>query len=209
MSTILKALKKLEQDKLRKGEGRSEIAFDILKASPTSKRSTVLPLILSVSVFVFVAAAAIYFMTIPDWIGDTASIPPPPSEESAAVETSPKEVLETAPMVRPQTVPPEDAGIQTADGKTTVSSPEKAREPKQSVPNSRTDEEIITDSRWIVSGIAWQENQEQRLAVINGFPVMTGTVIDNAMVTSIEEDRVVLVHEGRSLSVPLKMSQKN
>ncbi len=60
-----------------------------------------------------------------------------------------------------------------------------------------------------MSGIAWQENQEQRLAVINGFPVMTGTVIDNAMVTSIEEDRVVLVHEGRSLSVPLKMSQKN
>lgn len=207
MSTILKALKKLEQDKLRKGEGKSEIAFDIFKSPPRSVRPGRIPVVgISVVFLALVAATAFYMVSAHQQVARNSQPPMPLPGGKASTEEISGRSLPT----RQQTNTAAPARLHPpAQERTTAASLPESRESKQPDAAQPDGAEIVPERRWSVSGIAWRRNDEARLAVINGLPVMTGTVIDDATVTAIEEDRVILSYKGKSLPVLLDPSTGN
>ncbi|WP_243373082.1 general secretion pathway protein GspB [Geotalea sp. SG265] len=54
-----------------------------------------------------------------------------------------------------------------------------------------------------VSGIAWQKESSSRLAVVNGIAVTQGATVDGAKVVEILPDRVRLSHGGRTFEILL------
>jgi general secretion pathway protein B len=54
-----------------------------------------------------------------------------------------------------------------------------------------------------LTGIAFQDGRESRLAVVNELPVMEGTMIAGARVVEISRDRVRFDVSGRSFEVLL------
>jgi hypothetical protein len=44
----------------------------------------------------------------------------------------------------------------------------------------------------------------ERMAIVNGLPVMAGTMVDDALVREIHADRVVFVIDGKTVAVPLE-----
>jgi hypothetical protein len=43
----------------------------------------------------------------------------------------------------------------------------------------------------------------ERMAIVNGLPVMTGTVVEDAVVREILPDRVIFEIDGKHVAVPL------
>ena len=56
----------------------------------------------------------------------------------------------------------------------------------------------------LLSGIAYHDDPEARLAVINDLPVMIGTFIESAVVEEILRDRVRLSRDGKSFEIRLQ-----
>lgn len=44
----------------------------------------------------------------------------------------------------------------------------------------------------------------ERMAIVNGLPVMAGTMVEEALVEEIHDDRVVFVIGGKRVTVPLR-----
>jgi general secretion pathway protein B len=61
-----------------------------------------------------------------------------------------------------------------------------------------------------LSGIAWNKDSAERLAIINGQPTATGSSVNGVIVEEILQDRVKLSHSGRSFELligkPAKMN---
>lgn len=209
MSTILKALRKLEQDKLREGKGRSEIAFDILKTSPRSRRIPAFPALATGAVLVLAAAALLYLAVAPQPANVASD--KPAAAASSSIGTAGKDGGVAEPPVRlPETVPEPEQAPRAETKRVTKAAQASIAEAADAVPPSRpvAEQGRAAEPRWVVSGIAWQEVGDQRLAVINGLPVMTGTAIDDATVVAIEKDRVVLSSGGEEITVALKLPQE-
>ncbi|ORJ63599.1 general secretion pathway protein GspB [Geothermobacter hydrogeniphilus] len=172
MSSILKALKKLEEEKNRRQQGKVDIATDILRATGRSgKRNWLMPLILIVLVLggtlggMFVAR-----MFLPEAMRQPVQTPP--------VQTPP---VQTPPV---QTQPAQSQPAQS--------------QPAQSQPADR-----FEHPRLVVSGIAYQSNAENRMAVVNDLPVLAGTTVAGVEVVEILPDKVVFRFKGKQFSVPL------
>jgi general secretion pathway protein B len=54
-----------------------------------------------------------------------------------------------------------------------------------------------------VSGIAWNKDSADRLAIVNGQPLTTGSAIAGALVEEILPDRVRFSQEGKTFEVHL------
>lgn len=55
----------------------------------------------------------------------------------------------------------------------------------------------------VISGIGWQKDNADRLAIVNGRPVMEGEMVDGAKVEEIFPDRIRFSLDGRSIVVPM------
>jgi hypothetical protein len=55
-----------------------------------------------------------------------------------------------------------------------------------------------------LTGIAWQADPSARMAIINGLPVMAGTMIEAAEVIEIQPDRVLLRRQGVAIDLRLQ-----
>jgi hypothetical protein len=53
----------------------------------------------------------------------------------------------------------------------------------------------------VVGEIFYQDDESNRMAVVNDLPVMIGTYVDAAIVTAINEDSVEFEAGGKSFSV--------
>lgn len=60
-----------------------------------------------------------------------------------------------------------------------------------------------------VSGIAWNKDSADRLAIINGQPLTTGSAINGAVVEEILPDRVRFSRDGRTFEIHLGKAEKN
>ncbi len=197
MSSILKALRKLEEEKAALGEEGVDIARDILKRSARKSDRNLFWPILSAVLFVMLVGAGVFFWldkqpevsannpqqkklqenpvqketALKEFIPKQVPVKASAKKESTQTDELPVNLDIMAPVVKPQTVPQEN------------------REPAAL---SRTGLPFLK-----VVGIAYRENPAERIAIINDLPVMQGTAIEGAQVLEIRPDRVIFDWKGR------------
>jgi type II secretory pathway component PulC len=59
-----------------------------------------------------------------------------------------------------------------------------------------------------VNGIAFQPNEADSMAIVNGTPVSRGSVIEGATVAEIQKDRILFQRNGEKFEVQLGQSNK-
>jgi len=189
MSTILKALKKLEERKASEGKRRGDIAWDILREGDRHER----PVRLSSSWLIITVALALSLVMVLWWIY------PSPRVDSSAEVSGVVKVAPTVPTAQPRSIP-----VPTAHRDPAEVSPASHTDKVQPVPLAATQPSSPpVGVPLVVSGIAFQDAPEARMAIVNDLPVMVGTVIEEVVVERIEEQQVVFSRQGQLFTVSL------
>lgn len=209
MSSILKALRRLEEEKARKSFVAPEIAANLLRSNV---RRSAVPLWLWPALFMVGGAAMMTLFFLWLWpplpaVQQTAgadSTPPPPvvvvksGEQGGAVII--EEVIDRR---RPVLLPPSQV----------TAPPSSPSQPKSSLPaqaapivgTEPTASRVEVRLSPLVAAIAWQEESLARMAVIDGLPVMTGETVGTARVKEIQSDRVLFTENGTTFAVLLPL----
>lgn len=253
MSSILKALKRLEEEKATREGGQVDIARDILlgEGGEQARRGA------SLLWFGLVAGIAVVAISLSWWVlgsdsrsarkGETqkAAQAVGPSHLTGQAGTEPalqprvveKTRLESGVPVQVQTAPvhsPPRPVTASKPAQNSLAGPnpyvkEDSGQPvstelskEGSIPDSRQEStseaamsveiQTVTASsppdstrpNLLVSGIIYQENAADCLAVVNDLPVMQGTVIDGFTISAIERDRVWFSRDNERFSVALE-----
>lgn len=233
MSSILKALKKLEEEKTARRNG-TDVARGILRNRPDENRKSGWVLPVSVACSAVVAALLTYFLAgghkltgredAPVPPGKVASeagekkapvqVPAPAIPESAAhpvdtpaaataVNSSRKKVAVRAVAVPLPAIPPVRFQVKK---EAKISSEKQLPGPgprmlqkNTAVPAKTPD--VHSPPALRVTGIAWNRDSSERLAVVNGMPVNEGTTIEGARVEEIMKDKVRFSFENKTFDV--------
>ncbi len=236
MSSILKALKKLEDEKTARRNGSTDVAKGILRSIPRQnlKARWILPA--SIAGSALAAALLTYFLAgghpstdrkavtevhrevapeIPEKKAPIRSAAPDagsttlsPAHEPAvaAVKYPIKKKKDTS---RPITAPPAARqSVRLPDNKGIAKASPEVRSPEMDTrslqknavgPIRPTD--VHSPPVLRVSGIAWNRDSAERLAVVNGMPVTEGTTIGGARVEAIMKDKVRFSFEKRTFDM--------
>lgn len=227
MSSILKALKKLEEEKVaRRGEPK-DISRTILRERQGQKRFPWLPviagMILVASFAVLVTYAAMGGFSRPGDRGvrpiaqaptvQQSEIPArAPASETPKIEE--KQSVAAPPLVEKTPALPATAQKLPLAG---VSQAKAAAQPPATPPATVTTEppiqqlqenkrepETQSPPSLRVTGIAWQKDSASRIAIVNGQAVSEGASVGSARVQTILPDRLEFICAGQRLSVPLE-----
>jgi general secretion pathway protein B len=207
MSSILKALKKLEQEKELRGRGSFDIARGISRDLPRSsaKPRWVIPLAVASAA---VAASLATFTLI-------SFFPPEPLKPASATgqheESRPSVVKVPGRSLSPaagsgvspgKVDRPADVALQrgfTGGKPVYVTPPADEIGPVQlSKPSTDLPIPLLH-----LTGIAWQKDSSDRVAVVNGISVTEGVMVEGARVEEIFQDRVRFSFEKQTFDVVL------
>lgn len=215
MSSILKALKKAEEEKgARQGES-ADFARSLLRSEyrrPRSSRRRVLGgvvLLLALAVGAWSISRPSAPLVQPPITAaiplDTASslpadAPAPPvldlpiAPARFLADAEVVEVVFSAPVIKAAVAPaaPDD-GASPAE----PAPPALPEAPQPQAVAVEPGESAVPVLSLRLSGIAWQEERASRLAIVDDLPVMEGTMIDGVMVEEILRDRVRFSQNGR------------
>lgn len=221
MSSILKALKKLEQEKtLHEESAGINVSREILKQS-SSNRNIIrwLWLLGTAATLVIIILTAALLKKSKDTVksgeqliaGQPArlpltmqNLPASPTAAGSVKKSSPAPPLtaDELKLKSSQQAPAEARENSLENEKTAppttaipVGEPPKADQAAKAVPvrqQTTSNEPILT-----LSGIAWNKDSSDRLAIINGEPTATGANVNGVIVEEILQDRVKLSHNGR------------
>jgi len=208
MSSILKALRRLEEERARKSPIAPEIAASLLRRGARRRQ---LPLWVWPTVITVIALTAglLFWSLRPASIKiESASQLPGPAPQPAKIsrrsasEVIIEEVLDQRRPVllappSPAVPAPLPATLPLARPRPEAVVEEKAL-PVQMKPVVPAIEERQSP---VVSAIAWQEESSARMAVVDGLPVMTGEMVGPAKVAEIQPDRILFLEEGVLFSV--------
>lgn len=190
MSSILKALRKLEEEKAALGEGGIDISRDILKRSANKQQQRFFWPFLSAILFFLLIASGFFF-----WM----------SSETSTVALQAKTEIAPAPYLPVQadlSTNPETRVTERIYVSPAPKAENKARQtPKEPTAplNVQTEPEALRPNGapfLKLSGIAFREKVTDRIAIINDLPVMQGTAIEGAQLVEIRSDRVILSWKG-------------
>jgi hypothetical protein len=120
------------------------------------------------------------------------------TRSSLAPPSSPAPVVESPALIPPPVAPPVRRGPSAVLPEATV----------QQVQLNRFDipapgQQWVAPPQLTVSEI-FPPTGGERMAIVNGLPVMAGTMVDEALVEEIHADRVVVLIGGKHVSVPLQ-----
>jgi hypothetical protein len=203
MSSILKALKRLEDEK----QQRRDSAPDLNRAILSDKRGRRLPLwqiLASLALVSLIASSLTYIFT------KQSALPAPQPQAVPMVSTDlvPREELGDPVTPLPE---PSDAIRRKAPSRHEPVVAEPLPPPEPALPSSpqptvtsvQPESHVVEPPliRPVVTGIAAQ--QEQRFAVVNGRTVQEGGVVEGFVVEQILNDRVIFRHDGEVVTVPL------
>jgi hypothetical protein len=221
MSSILKALKKLEHEKSAQKPGSFKIDAEILRGGRQRKFFSVGAAMASIALFLCGVGATFLYMkhdkesktvqqvqdstkeskaeTAPDSIRPPAISMPPPEQQIRP----PEKVVQ----VSEKTLPPPrfiERHQQTQIVKSVDSPPQKQTVEPHAVPLAMPLAPVVITAKPVlkVHGIAFQDGAES-LAVINGITVSNGSVIEGAKVEEIKKDRVRLNRGGETFEIVL------
>jgi hypothetical protein len=241
MSTILKALKKLEDEK-RANESSHDLPGKILADSPVSRRRSKPVLWVGAGLAAGLILAALVAMGYLGWqelpaVALSTKAPQPVALTTAPmVPKNPADPVRTGKEAAPSPVAhQEGASASVRPATVRIESPGPISPPP--VPSRVADkgEGSAAVDVQVPSGTAVkQEDLErhdipapgrqwaaphlvvsdilpatggERMAIVNGLPVMAGTMVENAVVREIHPDRVVFDISGKSVVVPLTSSR--
>ena len=239
MSSILKALQKLEQERAARRGGPPDITGAIARQTKVAKPSPSWLLPVGVTIGAVVAVVVTYsimggFSHEKDAAPAAKSPPTSPSSRDASLSSPPATSVPSAvlppahlPAVSPakgtpvlarpvpQLAPPSPApalpktpapSVSPAPSTPSVPTNTAALPGRQVTPApapSRGDMPVIA-----VSGIAWQKDSSDRLAVINGSPVSEGATVEGARVEEIFPDKVRFSYRNEHFDVQLGKSSR-
>jgi general secretion pathway protein B len=226
MSSILEALKKLEDEKAARLSGAGNIAGKVVKAG---RRPRQRPWWLLPAGMAAVAASAVLvtyllmggFSTRNETTRAPAASPPqqppqaaapaapsPPSPSGSINEAFPDKRGKTAAPALPSAVLPARQ-VSPPVATTPQEQPEtrKVEEPA-APPQQVTKPDVSAIPALIVSGIAWQKGGAERFAMVNGKPVAEGATVEGARVEEIFPDRVRFSFANRTFEVSLGKSSR-
>jgi general secretion pathway protein B len=196
LSSILRALKKLEAEKARTQGGQIDLARDILRPAELRRQS---PLRIPVLVTLLILVGGLVGMALMFWVENPAprlplaveSSPPVPAASVQPMETS-ADVPIAPPAPRASALPP------VAEVVSPVAPNLPAASETPALPA------LPVHPRLIISGIVYQDDPESRIAVVNDLPAMTGTRIEGALVEEIRSGSVVFSYQGQHFEVFIK-----
>ncbi|PKN16281.1 MAG: hypothetical protein CVU66_01515 [Deltaproteobacteria bacterium HGW-Deltaproteobacteria-23] len=226
MSSILKALKKLEEEKSLLEESKElNVSREILK-QPADNRKMIKWLWLlgsSAAIIIILLTFALIRKPAPTEVvkfkeaplaSQPAALPSPAKNQPAAKQldgsvkgSSPAAPpLANEPKQKPSRQLPVQADIPSirAERVELPGSATPSTEPKKSEPVAKTPPErtvVNGAAAFTLSGIAWNKDSADRMAIINGQPTATGASVDGVFVEEILPDRVKLSRSGRIFEI--------
>lgn len=217
MSSILKALKKLEQEKVLRGERTVDLALDIHRGAQRRQGGSPVTILLVILLLVIVIAGAWVLMTPEGEKRETlpgGTIVGTPPQPLAVVPETPPVVQPAFPAELPSAakeetpVPGKRKNIaRTLDAPGAEPPAPPPKESSSSVSPVRPEgvrNQLRQFAGLKLTGIVWQGDASSRMAIIDDLPVMVGTVISGATVVEILTDRVVLSHDGKTFELLLE-----
>lgn len=228
MSSILKALKKLEEENLARSGAPPRIDSEILRQDAPPPRSSGTSIaLLAVTLFACGAGATYFYLkqpaAPPKNAGGTVSpgtaVSPPPAPFAARETAPPVERITPEPIVaappeprdkrqRPAAPPPgtsdQAAGQARAADPVPRPAPRNTPTPAQ-LPGQARPPAATPALR--VNGIAYQDGADS-VAVVNGTPVSRGGMIEGVRVVEIRRDRVFFSSDGERFEIQLGRSNR-
>jgi general secretion pathway protein B len=211
MSSILEALKKLEDEKAGRRSGTGNIAAKVVKPGrrPGQKPKWLLPA--GMAVVAAIAALFTYMLMggFSTRINPVQATPPaPPRQPQQATEPSAAPVYTPAQppvIVRNQDIPASPSSPVEWQAPVTVAPPPQQVEPANvGKPAEPSQPEALPGPPALkVSGIGWQKDNAERLAIVNGRAVSEGAVVEGARVEEIFPDRVRFSFNDKTFEIPL------
>jgi general secretion pathway protein B len=215
MSSILEALKKLEEEKSARRSGTGNLVGKIAKTGrrPRQTPAWVVPggmlAVAVVSILITYVALNGFSShrgeTAPvNKSGDGSKIPETLLQPAGApVADAPESRRQIQPL-RKKTAGP----LPVSSGRDASSSHQessgKPEPPASPVQTKTAPESTVTSHPTLnISGIAWQPHSAYRLAVINGIPVREGGVVEGTTVKEIFPDRVRFSANGKEFELSL------
>ena len=234
MSSILKALKKLEQEKALQHEPSGiNLSREILKQKQ-GNRKFVLWLALAAFVALAVIATLTTLLLTKPPLRDEARISPPAAPATTAVALPPAAALIPAaatgtgarPAVAPSPAtevmlkPPSKQvltpmSLPATDGSSRTELPDRNTLPIETPRTEAAGKQLqpraaeVAEPAVTLSGIAWNKDSADRLAIINGQPAATGAIISGVLIEEIMPDRVKVNSAGRSFEIFLGKPAKS
>lgn len=227
MSSILKALKKLENDKSICKPEQLRIDSKILQDGSSTKFSRTALVLIAVSLFACGGSVTYFSMKrsisarteggivsqASSLRGETHTMTPPlqPVVKSEAFKTTTAPFLPAKPtsVIETRTHIPVDTlkTKQSQPANKVIASPLQVSLP-ESVPESKVSSPRIAVTRPVltINGIAFQEGGNDNLAVINGITVSSGAMIEGVKVEGIQKDRVYFSQGGEKFEIILNKS---
>lgn len=229
MSSILKALKKLEHEKNVRSPHTLKIDTDILRTVDSSRSFPPYSLaLLFLLVFGGGAAVAFYFVRDAKVPRDTVTSQPAPAAKALQAKVPPQVITpETLPaeiLVVPARREPSGAAPRTKQIKPPATG--KAAKAVDRVPVKEA-VSVISEVRkeadetakgavpaaaavpnLRVNGIAFQNSSADSMAIVNGIPVSGGSIIEGTAVEEIRKDRVLFQRNGEKFEIMLGQSNR-
>lgn len=236
MSSILKALKKLEDDKASRRPDELKIDREILRTDNFSRFSTTG--ILFTSLLLLAGGSGVTYMYM-----KRDKPPELMSQKSTATYRQNKPSVTSAPDIRteqlpeavvvvpvsqrktakPETPKPETSKLNQAStpamsapavaaqksSRPAVASKPVEQEKASSLPHTiPPSASIKTVPALRVNGIAFQDGDVESVAMINGVPVSNGGVIEGVKIEEIHKNRVKFSYNGEKFEIPLGQSNR-
>lgn len=228
MSSILKALKKLEHEKSDHRPDSLKIDSDILKVTDSSPRFSPLGMVL-LFLLVFGGGISVAFFFMKDTKTTLATIKPQPE---ITVKSNPPPVTPT--VVKPETLPAEIIVIPARNEPTVeisrkqqqkpaaagnaadniVKKPARAaisnisEKPKEATEAANSEIPAPSVPTLRVNGIAFQNNGADSMAIVNGTPVSSRSVIEGITVEEVQKDRVLFQRNGEKFEIQLGQANR-
>ncbi len=222
MSSILKALKKVESDAATRRPDEVRIDAEILRAESPARFSSSGVLLVSLLLMAFGAGGTYLYMTrdkAPEQTRENSSIVPNkqqplPEASKTPVEHLPPEIIvvpaqqQTLPerkTVNKHSPPPESNGAAAVVKRPEALQPQPpphrevplpVAHPLSSVPALR------------VNGIAFQDDSTGAVAMINEQPLAKGGIINGVTIEEIYKNRVKFNYNGELFEIPLGQSNR-
>jgi cell division protein FtsN len=224
MSSVLKALQKLEADKIKCQVNQQGIDARILQNSSSRSYSRYLLSLIAVTIFVSGSGATYFIMkkessklAVKQIISlhNESKLQTPVSKVMPSIIQSNTVQVETPTLLSPKTSKtlvvrdfpnnnPSKSNLLPAK-RVEIMSPQDTI--PVSVPPSATVRAVIKPTL-NVNGIAFQEGGSDNMAVINGMTVSNGSIIEGVMVEDIQKDRVRFSQAGEKFEIILNKSNK-
>ena len=221
MSSILKALKKLEEEKVLHEEAAGiNLSREILRQNSGTRnlRRWLWLLGSAAAVVIILLSAALLRRPAPNdavksgepaAIAPLPALPPLPATQLPVSPPAAGRSVETSPPVTQLKPAPQNLGQQAetplrkeaAPPAATATPAAAAPQAEPGVKAAPMRPPAASELTLSLSGIAWNKDSADRLAIINGQPTAIGATVNGVVIEEILQDRVKLSHKGKSFEL--------